>query len=265
MAARVNRRSAAPPTEEVADPLALPAFLDRRGEGKLPDAKLQAIINERTAWIMPSAKRREEIEMLTLTVKNPEAPVQVLLKGNKKTTTLDFANLAEFKEWHAKTGEKEATYSNMIDDDSMVVVNMTALDYKGEGAARPPKADKATKREAAKKIKSGEVKVTPPQGAIPDSPKGRKKKSTPKTKAAPAPAEKKGSAGKASAARGGSSPKSKVTVNGKPFNSVADAFRQLRLELPKHVKFRAGLKKAKTGKATYEEKGKKYEFAVVKS
>ncbi|MDR5751141.1 MULTISPECIES: hypothetical protein [unclassified Caballeronia] len=54
-----------------------------------------------------------------------------------------------------------------------------------------------------------------------------------------------------------------VTHNGETqtFKSVADAFRSLRLEFSKHIRFRLALKSS--GKETFEQGGKMYSFSLV--
>jgi hypothetical protein len=59
--------------------------------------------------------------------------------------------------------------------------------------------------------------------------------------------------------------KNKVKVGGTEYNSVADAFRQLRLPMSQHIKFRMELKASASGRKTFEnEKGEKFSFTLVK-
>ena len=59
--------------------------------------------------------------------------------------------------------------------------------------------------------------------------------------------------------------KNKVKVDGTEYNSVGDAFRQLKLPMGKHIAFRMELKAQASGRKTFEDdKGKKYNFTLVK-
>lgn len=56
--------------------------------------------------------------------------------------------------------------------------------------------------------------------------------------------------------------KQRITVDGTPHRSVAEAFDALGLPMGKHIKFRAKLKAS--GKETFEHEGKKYHFVNIK-
>jgi hypothetical protein len=55
--------------------------------------------------------------------------------------------------------------------------------------------------------------------------------------------------------------KSRVTVDGEEYRSVAQAFEKLKLPMGRHIKFRMKLKVA--GKLAFEHDAKSYKFAIV--
>jgi hypothetical protein len=57
--------------------------------------------------------------------------------------------------------------------------------------------------------------------------------------------------------------KTRITVDGKPYRSVAIAFSELNLPMSKHIKFRSVLKAS--GKETFEHDGVKYDFVNLPS
>jgi len=56
--------------------------------------------------------------------------------------------------------------------------------------------------------------------------------------------------------------KQRITVDGNPYRSVAEAFTSLDLPMNKHIRFRTALKVS--GKETFEHESRKYVFVIIK-
>lgn len=54
-----------------------------------------------------------------------------------------------------------------------------------------------------------------------------------------------------------------VTVDGSGYQSVAAAFRELRLPMGRHIKFRGALKTSPNGQLAFEQDGRRYKFELV--
>lgn len=229
----------------------MPAFLRRKVDKNRTDSILrQETVRE---WIMPGARNFNPGDDMArkkaaaakggavqIETADPGLPVQaqITLDGGK-TEERPFANLQEFIDWfNPSTHDIEGS----IADASVTMISVKEKER--------PKADKKTIREAAKKIAAGEVEA-PEAKAVG---RGSVIKKAEKRAAAPSSDKK---------PRGVGFVRHGVRVDKKEYGSVYKAFVELGLSIPAHVKFRAELKKAKGGRMTYEEKGKKYPFELV--
>lgn len=263
------------------DGLSIPVFLLRK-DGKLTDLQVRRLNQPNREWIMPSASRVEP-ESPSINTVSSSLPVEVNYKPvGKPGTVHNFDCLGEggFEDWFDPSIHR---IMGSIADPSVTMISVEEI-YRTPTAARatgkrslaksPPPAP--TGRKTARSLTSGigeleeaDIKATRKAekarvGAIPPPVKGRVVGRGAVIK--PAAGKKPSGVG---TGRGGHNAGQTIvrhgcTVNGgkEVFGSVYKAFESLRLDISKHVKFRALLKGAKGGEATYEQGGKKFVFRL---
>lgn len=278
--------------------LDIPEFLRRKG-GSGGGPPLPRLSSDRD-WIMPGDPRSstaqraeaETAEEVEIECVDPALPVFVThSKVGEVSSERYFRGISEFEKWFVPARHKVVGSKGYTDRTTVRIVERTTVEIQRRieevAKADMPRADH---RKGKRSMRVEETPIPPPSGvvesyvhgpddatiahkkavaraeqarvgAIPPSPKGKRRK-------ARKPKVPRGTNATTGDGRGGhnmgvSTVRHGVEVEGVVYKSVYAAFTALKLKIPKHGKFRAELKKSKDGKLPYTENGKRYDFKLV--
>lgn len=208
--------------------ITIPAFLRRQGGKRLSETQVKAMLAapDWKPFKYNEAKEKDNaMAKLNALIENPEAPVTVHLRGtDDKEKDISFGNMSSFEAWYRPNVHRYIGSRTTKDFTDISIDLRTRLEDMNTEPALNTKPKKT---------------VYVKGRALPTEAK---------------PAAKKPLSGN----RGAGS--STVWADGKEYRSVLLAFEQLKLDVKKHKKFRADLKKARKLEYTEGKRTVKFEY-----